>query len=77
VKGVGGGRLGYYKTVATIPLPYGEQMDNQSPKLSLNKNTTKNFKVKTNLKAGEANGANAMGTNSYNKIKWTVPGTTC
>ena len=40
-------------------------MDSNTPKLNLTKNTTKNFKVKTNVKAGEGDG-----TQSYNKIKW-------
>lgn len=38
-------------------------MDTKTPKLNVTKTTTKDFKVKSNLKAGE--------TTSYNKIKWT------
>ncbi len=38
-------------------------MDTTTPKLNLVKTTAKDFKVKTNVKAGE--------TSSYNKIKWT------
>ena len=41
-------------------------MNTTTPKkLVLNKDTAKSFKIKTNVKAGETDGAN-----SYNKIKW-------
>ncbi len=40
-------------------------MDNNTPKLNLTKTTTKDFKVRTNVRAGESDG-----TNSIVKIKW-------
>ena len=41
-------------------------MDTTTPKLNLTKNTTRDFKVRTIVKAGEA-----AGPNSIVKIRWT------